>query len=102
MKSSPAQFAKISATDRVEYFQNLTNSSLYIDFNDPTDLSKVLRRANISRCQAQLAAYYQRGALGNQENDMPNGIRGKWQESSAPRIDMIQTNKKKSRTSEDL
>ena len=83
-------------------FQNLTASSLYIDFNDPTNLSKVLRRANISRYQAQLAAYYQKGALENQENDMPNGIRGKWQESNALRIDMIQTNKKKSRTSKDL
>ena len=86
----------------LNFFQNLTDSSLYIDFNDPTNLSKVLRRANISRCQAQLAAYYQKGALENQENDMPNGIRGKWKESSAPRIDMIQTNKKKSHTSEDL
>ena len=51
-------------------FQNLTASSLYIDFNDPTDLSKVLRRTNISLCQTQVAACYQNGAHKNQGNDM--------------------------------
>ena len=43
-------------------FQNLTASSLYMDFNDPTDLSKVLRRTNISLCQTQVAACYQNSA----------------------------------------
>ena len=51
-------------------FQNLTASSLYIDFNNPTDLSKVLQRTNISLCQTQLAACYQNGAHENQGNDM--------------------------------
>ena len=78
-------------------FQNLTASSLY---NDPTNLSKVLRRTNIALCQMQLAACCQNGAHENQENDNHvYGIRGKWKESSAPRIDMIQTNKKKKRRS---
>ena len=75
-------------------FQNLTASSLYIDFNNPNNLSKVLRRTNISRCLTQLAAYYQNGALENQENDM----RLAYAESSKnqvprARIDMIQTKK---------
>ena len=67
-------------------FQNLTASSLYIDFNDPTDLSKVLRRTNISLCQTQVAACYQNGAHENQGNDM----RMAYAESS--------TNRRKSRT----
>ena len=63
-------------------FQNLTASSLYIDFNDPTDLSKVLRRTNISLCQTQVAACYQNGAHENQGNDM----RMAYAESSTSRV----------------
>ena len=63
-------------------FQNLTASSLYIDFNDPTDLSKVLRRTNISLCQTQLAACYQNGAHENQGNDK----RMAYAESSTNRV----------------
>ena len=82
MKSSPAQFAKSAQQTVLNIFQHLTASSLYIDFNDPTNLSKVLRRANISRCQTQLAACYQNGALENQENDM----RMAYAESSKNRV----------------
>ena len=73
-------------------FQNLTASSLYIDFNDPTDLSKELRRTNISLCQTQLAACYQNGAHENQ------GTTCVWHTRKVPRIECPATSKKKSRT----
>ena len=75
-------------------FQNLTASSLYIDFNDPTDLSKVLRRTNISLCQTQVAACYQNGAHENQGNDM----RMAYVESSTNKGPGLATSKRKSRT----
>ena len=75
-------------------FQNLTASSLYIDFNDPTDLSKVLRRNNISLCQTQVAACYQNGAHKNQGNDE----RMAYAESSTNRVPWPATSKRKSRT----